>query len=177
MLNELKLCNYCYLGPFLVMKKMYEELNVIRQVLSMFWNKNKLTSLKILRCLIAQNKKTMFQAEAVISICRVKYCILGCLDSSLWHILSGYLKKRYSTFWTFPLDLMWAREINKQKMIITIYKEFLGTCIESKKQHIGNWKFSKLAVLKHSALKHVKESFPKLYSSPKVANKFSRAKV
>lgn len=39
-------------------------------------------------------------------------------------------------FQAFALDTMWFRQTSKQQIIITTYKDFPGTYVESKKHYI-----------------------------------------
>lgn len=82
-------------------------------------------------------------------------------------------------FQAFALDTMWFRQTSKQQIIITTYKDFPGTYVESKKHYIcsiiNKQRFYKLTVLPHLALLHVKETIPGMYSS--FPNNFQRTNV
>ena len=66
-------------------------------------------------------------------------------------------------FQVFDLGAIWARDTNKQKIIIIIYKNFFWTCIESKNQHKhSNLNLSEIAVLPHLVLQHFRKIFPEL---------------
>ena len=73
-------------------------------------------------------------------------------------------------------------ESDKKNLIITTYKEFLGTCIKLKKNSIyaaciNKSTVSKLAPAAHLHLQHVKKSLPDMYSSPTLLNKFPRTNM
>ena len=88
-------------------------------------------------------KYIIFQAGAVIAV--IKNMVISTAVKSRSTVLEANIYLSDIFFWIFEnqefnIRNIWFRyhenQTNKQKTIITTYKEFLGTCLKSKKQHI-----------------------------------------